>query len=300
MGKDRFKSTDKPSKASASGSSFKKGSSNIKSSQKKLQQNQKEKLWKSKSSKDSKGGNGTSKPKSQSGSKDKPKEPFKKSSQDKSSKTAKPTAKPVAGGKTHKPVDKKPAAAAVRMELVGNLKNDWNRVRVRTIGAEEKAKLISKLMASIKGHVLQVTLRHDVSRIVQCILQFGNEAQKSFILSEMQPKLFEISKTPYGHFTVLKAITYCTTATDQKKVVSSFTGHFVALGTNVIGARTVESILAIYPGKLTRALKAEFYGKVLSAIELRCTPPAHVLPSLINVVVVVVIIIIFLLLFVLP
>ena len=35
----------------------------------------------------------------------------------------------------------------------------------------------------------------------------------------------------------------------------------MSLGAHVIGARTVESILQLYPVKLTRNLKAEFYGK---------------------------------------
>jgi pumilio family protein 6 len=153
------------------------------------------------------------------------------------------------------------AKANAKLELVGNLKNDWNKVRIRSINSADRNKLIDKLLSSIRGHVLQVTLRHDVSRIVQCILQFGNDAQRSIVVSEMAPKLFEICKTPYGHFAVLKAITYCTVAQDQKKITSALAGHFVALGTNVIGARTVESILKIFPSKLTRSLRAEFYGK---------------------------------------
>ena len=50
----------------------------------------------------------------------------------------------------------------------------------------------------------QVTLRHDASRIVESILQFGTEKQREKILTEIANKLFEIAKTPYGHFVVLK------------------------------------------------------------------------------------------------
>jgi hypothetical protein len=49
-------------------------------------------------------------------------------------------------------------------------------------------------------------------------------------------------------------------------IVNALKGHFVALGTNVIGARTTESILQLFPKKLTKALKAEFYGQVCSYI----------------------------------
>lgn len=155
-----------------------------------------------------------------------------------------------------------------KVELVGNLISDWNKVRIKSIEVKDRSRLIDKLMKSIKGHVLQVTLRHDVSRIVQCILQFGTNAQRSAIVNEMVPKMFEICKTPYGHFTVLKAISYCTVEEDHQKIVNALKKHFVSLGTNVIGARTVESMLKIFPSKLTRTLKAEFYGKVTIKIEV--------------------------------
>ena len=71
-----------------------------------------------------------------------------------------------------------------------------------------------------------------------------------------------MSKTPYGHFTILKAIGYCTSKADQKLIVKSLAGHFVSLGTNVIGARIVESVLQLYPHMITKSIRAEFYGKV--------------------------------------
>lgn len=44
------------------------------------------------------------------------------------------------------------------------------------------------------------------------------------ILEELLGKIVEICKTPYGHFTILKAITYCTSAEDQKKVATALKG----------------------------------------------------------------------------
>ena len=132
MGKDRFSNaTEKHSKAAKSGVPAKKGTSDFKSSQKRLQQSQKEKLWKSKSSK----GSNTSNSKNVDVKKGQAKVYSKKIHDDNSPKmTAKPssgsgkvTAKPSgkvsakpssSGGKSYKPVDKKPAAAVARMELV--------------------------------------------------------------------------------------------------------------------------------------------------------------------------------------
>lgn len=141
------------------------------------------------------------------------------------------------------------------------MKLSWNKVRDRSTSDENRVALLKRMVEQMSTHVLQVTLRHDASRIVQTILQFGDQSQKDIMLGELAAKAYEISKTPYGHFTILKAITYCTRPTDQKTIASAFRGHFVALGTNVIGSRTVESIMQLYPPALTRPLKAEFYGQ---------------------------------------
>lgn len=161
--------------------------------------------------------------------------------------------------KSNKGIDRK--CFKPNFKLVEDLKLSWNKVRDRSTTDSARTTLLKKMVDQMTSHVLQVTLRHDASRIVQTILQFGNQDQKDIMLNELVAKGYEISKTPYGHFTILKAITYCTRPVDQKKIANAFKGHFVALGTNVIGSRTVESIMQLYPHNLTRPLKAEFYGQ---------------------------------------
>lgn len=163
--------------------------------------------------------------------------------------------------KKKKELKQQRASAKPNFELVNNMKSSWNKVRDRSTSEEERVSLINQMMKQIKGNVLQVTLRHDASRMTQCILQYGTEEQRTQVLGELLDKAAEIAKTPYGHFTILKAISYCTGLAHQKKISGSMKGHFVALGTNVVGARIVESLLVIYPSKVSRSLKAEFYGK---------------------------------------
>mmetsp|Transcript_15693 Transcript_15693/g.15033 ORF Transcript_15693/g.15033 Transcript_15693/m.15033 type:complete len:336 (+) Transcript_15693:61-1068(+) len=152
-------------------------------------------------------------------------------------------------------------ASKPNFSLVEGLKSAWNTIRQKSTAPAVRSKLVSQMATKMEGQVLQVTLRHDASRIVESILQYGTETQREKILTELTQKLVEIAKTPYGHFVVLKAITYCTGALEQKKIAAAFSGHFVSLGAHVIGARTVESILQMYAPKFTRGLRAEFYGK---------------------------------------
>ena len=44
----------------------------------------------------------------------------------------------------------------------------------------------------MRGNILQITLRHDASRAVQCILQFGTIEQRRLILNEMSQRISEV------------------------------------------------------------------------------------------------------------
>ena len=89
------------------------------------------------------------------------------------------------------------ASVKPNFELVNNMKSAWNKVRNRSTSDEERKMLVGQMMAQIKGNVLQVTLRHDASRMTQCILQYGTEEQRAHILGELLEKAAEIAKTPY-------------------------------------------------------------------------------------------------------
>lgn len=142
------------------------------------------------------------------------------------------------------------------------MKVHWNKLREHSTPEEVKANMVKEMLKAMNQHVMDITLRHDASRIVQAIIQFGTVAQQDVILSEIQAKMGEVAKTPYGHFVVLKAMNYCNQKPQLKKISQALQGSFVSLGTHVIGARVVETILQLYPTQISRTLKAEFYGKV--------------------------------------
>lgn len=112
-------------------------------------------------------------------------------------------------------------------------------MRERKVDQETKESLVDTMLASITGRIVEITLRHDASRVIQYLVQHSSPAQRQKIVAELVTKAVEICKTPYGHFAVLKAITYCTDPVDRKKLLSCLNGHFVAVGSNVVGARTV-------------------------------------------------------------
>jgi len=139
----------------------------------------------------------------------------------------------------------------------------------------QQEKLVDALLADIRGRVLDVTLRHDASRIVQSILQFGTEAQRLVVVTELCKKAADVSKAPYGHFAILKAISYCKSTEEQAMLIKALSGHFLSLGCNAIGARVVESLYAseLISTAQKCTLNAEFYGRKYTVFL-----PAGVLP----------------------
>jgi len=69
---------------------------------------------------------------------------------------------------------------------------DWNNLRIKSIPDKDRPIMIEKLMKKITGHVAEVTLRHDASRIVQSIFQFGTTKQRIIILDELLTILAEV------------------------------------------------------------------------------------------------------------
>ena len=125
---------------------------------------------------------------------------------DNDSKDRKPTSKFTKGDKKQYTPPANYKAAKPNFQLVENLKSDWNKVRVKSLSTEDRNKLMQKMADKVKGKILQITLRHDVSRIVQSILQFGTNTLRSAVLTEISSKVLDISKTPCKNYNIYNII----------------------------------------------------------------------------------------------
>lgn len=156
------------------------------------------------------------------------------------------------------------------------LKRNWNSLRNQpdTLSVETKEQLIDTIGTHMKQQLMSITLRHDASRIVQCLLQLGSESQRRDLITQLcegtkqrdgrSMKIADIAKTPYGHFVVIKAISYGTTKEEQNMLVNGFQHHYVSLATNAIGARIIETMFQEYQGspELLQHMWNEFLGQV--------------------------------------
>lgn len=62
------------------------------------------------------------------------------------------------------------------------------------------------ICGQVAGHVAAVSMSHTGSRVVQAIVKFGSPEQLERIWDEVMPSLLELSKSPYGHFLVVRLI----------------------------------------------------------------------------------------------
>lgn len=69
---------------------------------------------------------------------------------------------------------------------------------------------------------------HDTCRVVECLVQYGNERHRTGVFNELKDNLVELSKSKYARFMIKKLLLYCDK--DQKDVViRAFMGKIVKL-----------------------------------------------------------------------
>jgi pumilio homology domain family member 6 len=167
-----------------------------------------------------------------------------------------------------------PQHARKNADIVNRGKQIWNELRCKTKTKEQIRTLMDELMPLISTKIVELTMQHDASRIVQAALQFGNQEERQQIVRELCTKnisgdlkhansFLDICQSQYAHFVILKAFKYCyTDPVCVALLVQSFKGIMNKLVTHTIAGRVVEAIFHSnsLSRKDTAILKQEFYG----------------------------------------
>jgi pumilio family protein 6 len=73
-----------------------------------------------------------------------------------------------------------------------------------------------------------MSLAHDTCRVIECLVQYGNERHRNGVFDELKDNLIELSKSKYARFMVKKLLTYC--SKEQKEdIIKAFIGHVTKL-----------------------------------------------------------------------
>jgi hypothetical protein len=90
--------------------------------------------------------------------------------------------------------------------LIEEAKGLWEELRRHDLSADKRAKLVTAILAKCQGRLAELAGSHSASRIIQSCAKYGTAAERAAILKELQPKLLELAKSPYGHFVVSKLV----------------------------------------------------------------------------------------------
>jgi pumilio family protein 6 len=82
--------------------------------------------------------------------------------------------------------------------LLTDAKRQWALARRIDIPAPERRKDVAALMSVIRGHVREVVLKHDASRIVQTVVKYGTPAERDEIAAELKGKYKELAQNRYS------------------------------------------------------------------------------------------------------
>jgi len=69
---------------------------------------------------------------------------------------------------------------------------------------------------------------HDTCRVIECLVQYGNERHRTGVFEELKESFVELSKSKYARFMIKKLLLYCNT--EQKDfLIKAFMGKIVKL-----------------------------------------------------------------------
>jgi hypothetical protein len=182
------------------------------------------------------------------------------------------------------------ASTKPHFEAVSASKTVWNELREKKCPEARRAQLVGELHAGLKGNYAGVAMKHDAARLVQAVVQYGSEAQRSQVMDELTGRattttsgssgssgssgggegggsdasFAELCRSPYGHYVVVKLLEHSRSKELQKKLARALSGFVVGLATHSVGARIVELALCgggcLKPAQ-SSGLRLELYGK---------------------------------------
>jgi len=82
--------------------------------------------------------------------------------------------------------------------LILEAKRVWSLARQKNVPTTERQVHIQELMTVIRGHVKDFVLKHDASRIVQTIVKYGNQKERSEIATELKGQFRNLAQNRYS------------------------------------------------------------------------------------------------------
>ncbi|XP_017782366.1 PREDICTED: protein penguin [Nicrophorus vespilloides] len=136
------------------------------------------------------------------------------------------------------------------------------RMKKLTGGKEERDKLVNELHGLLGNHgdYVKYVLTHDMARIVQYMLKFGNQKVREEISKELVPSTVLMMQSKYGKFVVKRMFIYGNHQIRAESMKAMY-GNAVKLSSHVNSAAVFEYLYTTYASPADKvALVQEFFG----------------------------------------
>jgi pumilio homology domain family member 6 len=80
----------------------------------------------------------------------------------------------------------------VLYDMADKSKKIWEMLRRDETTNEVRVKLCSELMKLIEGNVKFLSMAHDTTRVLECLIQFGNEQQKQYVFEQIKSRMYTV------------------------------------------------------------------------------------------------------------
>ncbi len=157
-------------------------------------------------------------------------------------------------------------------DIATALNKIWEQARLKNISKDDRIKYVEKMYEKMKTKVHSLAMKHDSSRAVQFVMQYGSDEIFMQLFNEIQEHVIDMSISPYGHFVILMVIQKIdknknkdknnnTSKSYISKFLASFRGRFRKVASNATGSKIAQSIFSTFKKDVTNNLRAEIYGQ---------------------------------------
>ena len=100
--------------------------------------------------------------------------------------------------KTQKTLQAQRRASRPHAGLIAEAKRVWSLARQKKIPTTERQTHVRELMTAIRGHVGDLVLKRDASRIVQTVVKHGGQQERSEIATELKGHFRDLAQNRYS------------------------------------------------------------------------------------------------------
>ncbi|KAJ2056749.1 Pumilio y domain member 6 [Coemansia sp. S146] len=135
----------------------------------------------------------------------------------------------------------------------------WEQLRRGDLDGDARRTHMAAMMGLIGGRIKEITLKHDMSRVVQTCIKYGSGEQRAAIAGELEGAELELARSMYGRHILLRLLKHCPAA--RARIMAALSGHVRRLVRHKDAAAVVDECYSVYANAAQRwALAAEFYG----------------------------------------